>query len=82
MRGRWRQLLTHCRFRTSHGGASFCQDPVYLEGFCRFHFEALQRGEINERGVLNERLSDQERRREINYHGIALPRTTYVDGSS
>jgi hypothetical protein len=32
----------------------------------------LQHGEINERGVLNERLSDQERRREINFHGIKL----------
>ena len=69
----------HCRFRTSFGGALFCQDPVYLEGFCRFHADALQRGEINEFGVLNERLSDQHRRREINYHGIRLPDATYLD---
>lgn len=71
--------MKHCRFRTSFGGALFCQDPVYLEGFCLFHFRALQAGEINERGVLNERLSDQMRRREINYHGIALEQTAYLE---
>ena len=71
--------MTHCRFRTSHGGASFCQDPVYLEGFCRFHFRALQQGEINDNGVINERLFDQPRRREINYHGIRMPEETYLE---
>lgn len=71
--------MTHCRFRTSHGGARFCQDPVYLEGFCRFHHEALQRGEINDNGVLNERLSDQNRRREINFHGIDEPDVAYLE---
>ena len=50
--------MTHCRFRTSLGGAAFCGDPAYLEGFCRFHYAALQRGEINEWGVINERLAD------------------------
>ena len=38
--------VSHCRFRTSYGGALFCQDSVYLEGFCKFHFHALQQGEI------------------------------------
>ena len=71
--------MTHCRFRTSYGGALFCQDPVYLEGFCKFHHGALQRGEINERGILNEMLSDQHRRREINYHGIRLPDDSALD---
>jgi hypothetical protein len=52
---------------------------VYLEGFCEFHFAALQAGELNELGVLNELLSDQRRRREINYHGIAIPHATYLD---
>ena len=70
--------MSHCRFRTSYGGADFCQDPAYLEGFCRFHYKALERGEINEHGVLNERLSDQRRRREINYHGIRLPDSPYL----
>ncbi len=73
------ERLTHCRFRTSHGGALFCQDPVYLEGFCRFHYQALARGEINERGVINELLSDQNRRREINFHGIRVPTETYLE---
>jgi len=71
--------VKNCRFRTSHGGALFCQDPVYLEGFCRFHFGALQKGEINENGILNELLTDQIRRREINYHGIELSGETYLD---
>jgi hypothetical protein len=71
--------MKHCRFRTSYGGTEFCQDPAYLEGFCEFHFRALQKGEINEQGVLNERLSDQARRREINYHGIRVPSETYLE---
>lgn len=71
--------MHHCRFRTSLGGSRFCADPVYLEGFCRFHFDALQDGEINDNGVLNERLSDQDRRREINFHGIQLPATIYLE---
>jgi hypothetical protein len=71
--------MNHCRFRTSFGGTLFCQDPVYLEGFCEFHYRALQKGEINEMGVINERISDQARRREINYHGIAIPPETYLE---
>jgi hypothetical protein len=71
--------VRHCKFRTSWGGALFCQDPVYLEGFCQFHHEALQRGEINERGVINELVSDQLRRREINFHGIPVSRQVYLE---
>lgn len=71
--------MNHCRFRTSFGGARFCQDTPYLEGFCRFHFDAMQRGELNEHGVINELLSDQQRRREINYHGIELPEGAYLE---
>jgi hypothetical protein len=52
---------------------------VYLEGFCRFHFDALQKGEINERAVINERLSDQARRREINFHGVPQDDETYLE---
>jgi hypothetical protein len=71
--------VSHCNFRTSWGGALFCQDPVYLEGFCRFHHAALLRGEINERGVINDLLSDQHRRREINFHGIQAPAGMYEE---
>ncbi|HKQ61445.1 MAG TPA: hypothetical protein VJS92_09130 [Candidatus Polarisedimenticolaceae bacterium] len=71
--------MSHCKFRTSYGGAWFCQDPPYLEGFCKFHYAALERGEINDHGVLNELLSDQRRRREINYHGIRIPGETYLE---
>jgi len=71
--------VNHCRFRTSWGGARFCQEPAYLEGFCKFHYSALQRDEMNDNGVLNERLSDQTRRREINYHGIHVDEATYLE---
>ena len=70
--------VSHCRFRTSNGGSEFCQDPAYFEGYCRFHFEALRRGEINELGIINERLSDQARRREINFHGLGT-KGVYVE---
>ena len=71
--------MDHCKFRTSWGGALFCRQPPYLEGFCRFHHQAFARGEINELGVLNERLSDQDRRREINYYGVEVARGTYLE---
>jgi hypothetical protein len=71
--------MEHCRFRTSYGGAKFCRDLPYLEGYCKFHHRALRQGEINENGVLNELISDQERRREINFHGIEIDRQVYGD---
>jgi hypothetical protein len=77
--GVWESIVKHCRFRTSFGGSQYCQDADYLEGFCKFHFKALQAGEINEFGVINERLSDQNRRREINYHGIDSEGSPYLD---
>ena len=73
--------MSTCRFRTSLGGYEFCQDPPYLEGFCRFHYEALSRGEINELGVLSELLADQVRRREINFHGIG-EKPVYVSAAT
>ena len=71
--------MDHCRFRTSYGGFLFCRDPAYLEGFCKFHHDALRRGEINENGVINERVSDQARRREINFHGIEVDAQVYLE---
>ena len=71
--------MKQCRFRTSYGGAMYCADTPYLEGFCKFHFRALQAGEINENGVINERISDQIRRREINFHGIEDSGPTYLE---
>lgn len=38
----------------------------------------MKRGEINERGVINELLSDQVRRREINFHGLKA-KAVYVE---
>jgi hypothetical protein len=72
-------MMQHCKFRTSYGGVMFCQDPVYVEGFCKFHHQALQAGEINENGVINEKVSDQTRRRQINYHGIRTESPSYLD---
>ncbi|MCZ6778348.1 MAG: hypothetical protein V3U86_13325 [Acidobacteriota bacterium] len=66
-----------CKFRTSCGGVLRCQDPVEDHGFCEFHLEAFLRNEIAESGVISDRLSDQERRREINYHGIVFPDIPY-----
>jgi hypothetical protein len=60
----------HCRFLSSLGAIYHCSDPVYREGFCRFHFQAFRDGEVLPNGQLNERLTDQHRRREINYHGV------------
>lgn len=63
----------HCRFITSFGGAAYCQDPPYILGFCEFHFACFQKGEIREDGRIWDLLDDQERRREINFHGVKLP---------
>ncbi len=71
--------MRHCKFRTSYGGAMFCQHDVYLEGFCKFHYQALESGELNENGVINEKVSDQVRRREINYHGVQSQPPSYRD---
>jgi hypothetical protein len=68
-----KKVRLHCRFITSCGGAAYCQDLPYLLGFCEFHFEAYERGEIDQEGRISDRLSDQERRREINFHGVKLP---------
>jgi hypothetical protein len=62
-----------CRFITSFGGAVHCADTPALLGFCPFHFDAFERGEIDLEGRISDRLDDQSRRREINFHGIRLP---------
>ncbi|MEE9219801.1 MAG: hypothetical protein V3U98_12115 [Acidobacteriota bacterium] len=54
-----------------------CQDPLEDHGFCEFHLQAYLRGEIHPNGVISERLDDQERRREINFHGIRFPTLPY-----
>jgi hypothetical protein len=58
-----------CRFISSWGGTSHCQDTPYEDGFCRFHYECYLRGELLANGQINEMLSDQNRRRDINFHG-------------
>ncbi|HKY31293.1 MAG TPA: hypothetical protein VJV23_02070 [Candidatus Polarisedimenticolia bacterium] len=64
---------THCSFLSSYGGVYRCQDPVYFLGFCRFHYGCYETGEIDALGHIADTLDDQERRREINFHGLALP---------
>lgn len=70
---------SRCRFLSSLGGVHHCPDPSYREGFCRFHFEAFLKGEILPNGQLDERLTDQHRRRALNYHGIPLDPTPQSD---
>lgn len=62
-------MLT-CRFTTSWGGVSRCRDAAWRFGFCRFHYECYRSGEIDARGVISEKITDQERRRAINFHGV------------
>jgi hypothetical protein len=69
--------VSHCRFRTSLGGTRYCEDEVYRDGFCRFHFDCYLRGELLANGQINEALSDQNRRRRINLHGIDLEEPLY-----
>ena len=62
--------MTTCRFVSSWGGVQRCADPAERLGFCRFHYDCYRRGEIDIRGIISERLTDQERRRAINFHGV------------
>ena len=71
----------NCRFLSSLGAIHRCPDAVHREGFCRFHFEAFLQGEVLPNSQLNERLSDQHRRREINYHGVPPELATPTPGT-
>jgi len=65
--------MERCRFTTSWGGVVRCGEAAFREGFCRFHYDCYERGEITGRGLISERLTDQERRRAINFHAIRTP---------
>jgi hypothetical protein len=70
--------MERCRFTTSWGGVAHCGDEAFRDGFCRFHHDCRVRGEITDRGLISERLSDQTRRRAINFHALTTggdPRT-------
>ncbi len=62
--------MTTCRFVSSWGGVRRCLDPADQLGFCHFHHDCYLRGELDNRGVISERLTDQDRRRAINFHGV------------
>jgi len=64
--------IPHCRFITSYGGAAYCLDRPYILGFCEFHFDCYERGEIDLEGRIADGLDDQARRRAINFHGLKL----------
>jgi hypothetical protein len=70
-----------CRFRSSYGGDQHCLESQYHYGFCRFHFNCFLEGEILPNGQINEKLTDQIRRRTINFHGLRPPGTVYVEDS-
>ena len=59
-----------CKFTSQFDGVSRCQDRVHDLGFCRFHRDALGRGDIDRDGVMSDGCSDQRRRREVSYHGM------------
>ncbi len=61
---------TTCRFTSQFDGTTRCSEPVHDLGFCRFHRVCLDRGEIDEDGVMSDAIQDQRRRREISYHGM------------
>lgn len=71
--------MNRCRFRSSYGGDIHCQDPAYQYGFCRFHFERYLSGEILANGQINEKLTNQVRRREINFHGAPQAQGVYSE---
>ncbi len=64
-------MSEHCKFTSQFDGTSRCSEPAFDVGFCKFHREALDRGEIDMDGVLSDSCSDQRRRRAINYHGMS-----------
>ena len=63
----------HCSFLSSYGGVYRCQDPVYFMSFCEFHYKAYEAGEIDALGHISDKLDDQVRRRQINFHGLNIP---------
>ena len=63
----------HCSFLSSYGGVYRCQDSVFFLGFCSFHYRCYEIGEINQLGHISDKLDDQIRRREINFHGLRIP---------
>ena len=70
-----------CRFVSQFDGVTRCADAAWDLGFCRFHRDALDRGEIDEDGVLSDAVIDQRRRRELTYHGMpGLPPNPDVSG--
>ena len=62
--------MEKCRFTSSWGGVERCPEPAERQGFCLFHFACYSAGEIDIRGVISERVTDQARRRAINFHGL------------
>jgi hypothetical protein len=71
-----------CRFISSYDGVMRCADPTHAQGFCRFHYDAWRAGEISDEGHIKDHLSDQIRRRAINYHGISPPDVLVGEGSA
>ena len=60
----------NCRYISTYDGVTRCCHAAHAQGFCRFHYTAFLAGEITPEGYLSDDLSDQVRRRALNYHGI------------
>jgi hypothetical protein len=59
-----------CKYTSQFDGTTRCSEPVSDLGFCTFHREAVDRGDIDLDGVMSDSCQDQVRRRAINYHGM------------
>ncbi|MEW5806343.1 MAG: hypothetical protein AB1756_03205 [Acidobacteriota bacterium] len=70
--------MAKCKFRSSYGGSERCWFEEYLNGFCEFHNRCFMNEEIDENGVIKDRVTDQNRRREINFHGAEIPNRIYL----
>jgi hypothetical protein len=62
--------LHRCRYISTYDGVTRCAHEVFAQRFCRFHYEAFLAGEVTAEGYLADTLSDQVRRRQINFHGV------------
>jgi hypothetical protein len=70
--------MPKCKFRSSFGGFNRCNHEEYLNGLCEFHYGCFTDYDLDEHGVISDKVVDQARRREINFYGIERSDRVYV----
>lgn len=70
--------MAKCKFRSSYGGFGRCAHEACLNGFCEFHLDCFLKKELDENGIIVEWVTDQNRRREINFYGVEIPEKIYL----